>query len=493
LSDDDMRDAAPAKRGRPRIPLDLTDGPITRTLLAFALPTLASSLLQSLNGAVNSVWVGQLLGTTAVAATTNANLVMFMVFALSFGLSMAISILVGQSMGRRDIDGMRRFVGAGVTLFGIAGLVVAIGGWLAMPAILHSLRTPADVYPLALDYGRISMIGLFPGLMMSFLQSALRGTGDSVTPLRFIIPSTIIDIALNPLLILGWGPVPALGIAGSAIAGLVANAVVLLVLLCFIYRLDLAIRLRGAEWDYLRPSRATIGAIMRRGVPMGLQMVVVTLTSLATVGLINRYGTITVAAYGAANQLWTYVQMPAFAISAAVSTMAAQSIGANRWDRVNRIMISGVWLNFVLTGGLVLIFTLADRMLLGLFLGNERDAVEVARHINLVAGWSLVLAGVGMVVGAVPRANGATVVPLIITFVALVPGRIGLALWLSARQGADGIWWSFPNGYFVSLLLTALYYWHGGWRRIRLLAPAAAEDIREIVAEDEALASRPPA
>ncbi|MET0363096.1 MAG: MATE family efflux transporter, partial [Sphingobium sp.] len=94
------------------------------TLLAFALPTLASNILQSLNGAINSIWVGQLLGKTAVAATTNANLVMFMVFALSFGLSMAITVLIGQSMGRRDIDGMRRFMGAGVMLFMLAGLAI---------------------------------------------------------------------------------------------------------------------------------------------------------------------------------------------------------------------------------------------------------------------------------------------------------------------------------------------------------------------------------
>lgn len=450
---------------------DLTSGPIVRGLLAFALPTLASNVLQSLNGAINSVWVGQLLGETAVAATTNTNLVMFMVFALSFGLSMAITVLIGQSMGLRDIVGMRRFIGAGVTMFGLAGIGVAVLGWYLMPAILETLRTPAEVFPLALRYGRLMALGLPASLMLSFLQSALRGTGDSMTPLIFIFPSTIIDVLLNPVLILGLGGVPAFGIGGSALAALIANWLTLSVLIGFIYRRDLPIRLLGAEWRFLKPSAATIMIIVRRGIPMGLQMLVVTLSSLAMVGLINRYGTTTVAAYGAANQLWTYVQMPAFAIGAAVSMMAAQSIGADRWERVDAIMFAGVWLNLLLTGALVLAFTLADRWLLGWFLGDSPQAVAVARHINLLGGWGLVLSGVGMVMSAVPRANGATVGPLIIAIIALIPARFGLALLLSGRIGADGLWWSFPNGYVVSLVLTAGYYWLGGWRKVRLLPP----------------------
>ncbi|HEX7874297.1 MAG TPA: MATE family efflux transporter [Sphingobium sp.] len=447
------------------------------TLLAFALPTLASNVLQSLNGAINSVWVGQLLGKTAVAATTNANLVMFMVFALSFGLSMAITVLIGQSMGRRDIDGMRRFVGAGVTLFLLAGVAILVGGWIGLPAMLRSLGTPPDAYPLTLSYARISFLGLPATLMLSFLQSALRGTGDSITPLLFIIPATLIDVVLNPLLILGVGPFPLWGIAGSAAAGTIANWLVLFVLALYIYARDLPIRLRGQEFAYLRPSRATIAVIVRRGLPMGMQMVVVTLSSLAMVGLINRYGITTVAAYGAANQLWTYVQMPAFAVGAAVSMMAAQSIGAGRWERVDAIMWSGVWLNILLTGALVLMFTLFDRAILGWFLGDAPDAVEVGRHINLLVGWSMVLSGVTMVMGAVPRANGATVAPLLITVIALVPARFGLAMILIPTLGEDGIWWSFPNGYAVSLILTGAYYWLGGWRKVRLLPPARSSAV----------------
>src|ERR1700761_849983 len=118
---------------------DLTRGPIVGTLISFALPTLASNVLQSLNGSINAMWVGRLVGKTGLAATANANLLMFVMFALTFGFGMAATILVGQNMGRGNLDAVRRTVGGGMGLFAVAGVCVAIVGWLALPALLHLL------------------------------------------------------------------------------------------------------------------------------------------------------------------------------------------------------------------------------------------------------------------------------------------------------------------------------------------------------------------
>lgn len=471
----------PTTGPNPKRTHDLTAGPIVATLLAFALPTLVSNVLQSLNGSINAMWVGQLLGTTALAATSNANLIMFMVYALSFGFGMAVTILIGQTMGRRNLDGVRRLVGAGVALFVLLGLVTGIGGWLVSPAILRLLVTPGDVYPQALVYARITFMGVPAGLMVLFLQMALRGTGDSLTPLLLVIPGALIDIGLNPVLILGLGPMPKMGIAGSAMAGLIANYVSVSLLLINIYARDLLIRLRGPEFRYLIPARELVFTIMRKGAPMGLQMVVVTVASLAMMGLVNRHGTTTVAAYGATNQLWTYIQMPAVAIGAAVSAMVAQNIGADRWDRIGRITAAGMAANFVVTGAMVLSITLPDRFVLGWFLGHDQQAIAIARHISLVVSWSYIISGVMMVLGAVPRANGATIMPLVIATVALVPGRFGFAYLLGPAWGPDAIWWSFPVGFGISAILTALYYRYGGWRKIRLLARPSREEVDELL------------
>ncbi len=415
---------------------------------------------------------------------------MFMVFALIFGFGMATTILIGQSMGRRDITAVRRTVGAGIGLFLAIGLCAAVAGWLETPALLRLLGTPADVYPPALAYSRVMFLGLPASLLFVYLQMALRGTGDAHTPLLFVILSALIDTGLNPVLILGLGPAPRMGIAGSAAAGMIASYVSLSLLLVYIYRRDLPIRLRGLELRYLLPARDLMLTIIRKGFPMGLQMIVVSGASLAMMGLVNRHGTSTVAAYGAANQLWTYIQMPAMAIGAAVSAMAAQNIGAGRWDRVDRIAMAGVVINLLLTGSLVLAVTLPDRYIVGLFLGDNASAIAIARHINLLASWSFVLFGVTMVLTAVPRANGATVAPLVIMTLALIPGRLGLAYGLAPAIGPDAVWWSFPAGSAVAAILTVVYYRYGGWRKLNFLAVRSREEAEELVQTESEPAGR---
>ncbi|WP_375395740.1 MATE family efflux transporter, partial [uncultured Sphingomonas sp.] len=250
----------------------------------------------------------------------------------------------------------------------------------------------------------------------------------------------------------------------------------------YIYSKDLVIRLRGDELRYLMPERGLLGTIIVKGFPMGLQMLVVSTSALAMIGLVNRHGTVTTAAYGAANQLWTYIQMPAMAVGAAVSAMVAQNIGAGRWDRVDRIARAGLVMNLALTGSLLATLTLLDRHVLWLFLGQDPAAIGIAARINLIAGWSFVLFGVSMVLAATVRANGAVVGPLVILAVAMFPVRFGLATAFEPTIGADAIWWSFPAGSLASMLLTIAYYRFGGWRKLKLVgrpAPAQEETIAD--------------
>ena len=197
---------------------------------------------------------------------------------------------------------------------------------------------------------------------------------------------------------------------------------------------------------------------------MGLQMIVISASALVLMGIVNGYGSQTAAAYGIAAQLWTYVQMPALAIGAAVSSMAAQNVGAGRWDRIGRITASGVGFNLVLTGALVALLWFFDRPVLGLFLVGDSAAIETAVHINNVASWSFILFGVTIVLFATVRATGAVTPPLVILVISVLIVRTGFAFGLQDRLGPDAIWWSFPVGSVVSLALAAGYYRFGGWR-----------------------------
>ena len=472
---------------------DLTQGPIASTLLTFAIPTLASNILQSLNGSINAIWIGQFLGERGLAATTNANIIMFLLVAAVFGFGMAATILIGQNMGRRDIDAVRRTLGSALTLFLVISVVVVLIGLAAAPAILRLLQTPAEVFDLALAYLRIIFVAMVPGFIGVLLTMALRGTGDSMTPLKFMGLGSLVDVALNPVFILGLGPAPAMGIEGSAVATLIANTVSVVGVVMFIYARDLPIRLRGAEWRYLLPEAALLRTILNKGVPMGMQMFVVSGSALAMIGLVNRHGTGTTAAYGATNQLWTYIQMPAMAIGAAVSAMVAQNIGAGKWDRVDRITRAGVIANFWLTGVLVAVVAALDQHVLWLFLGNDAGSIAIAARINLLASWSFILFGVSMVLAATVRANGAVIGPLVILAISLLPVRLGFAASLEPALGADAIWWSFPAGSLVSLVLNVAYYRYGGWRKERLVgAPDPAEATGQVKAEGEPTAKQMP-
>jgi putative MATE family efflux protein len=468
-----MATAGTPKRG------DLTQGSIGPTLLAFALPTLASSILQSLNGTVNAIWVGRFLGEGALAATSNANMVMFLLTAFVFGFGMASTILIGQSWGRKDIDEARRVFGTAAGTFALITILIAIAGWYLSPAILKLLGTPGDAAPLALAYLRVIFLAMPALLLLTLLMMALRGSGDSLTPLWFMIVAVVLDSGLNPVFIRGLGPAPRLGIAGSAMATLIANYAALLGLVGYMYLKDLPLRLRGSELRYLWCDLSILRTIVAKGLPMGIQMVVISISALALVSLVNREGVDTTAAFGVAMQLWTYVQMPAMALGAAVSAMAAQNIGAGKWERVGAITRSGVGYTVLITGALIVLMTLTDRSVLALFMGTGSPALPIARHIHLLATWNFLLFGVTMVLFGTVRANGAVWGPLIILAVGLVPVRFGYILGTYSWLGADAIWTSFPVSSLANLGLALAFYLQGGWKEARMVVQPAEDELLE--------------
>ena len=459
----------------PKSQRDLTIGPVGKTLLLFALPSLGVNILQSLNHSVNSVWIGQFLGVEALAASANAGMVMFLMFSTLFGFSMATTILIGQHMGRRDIESVRRVIGTSLTMFVLAGVAIAALGWIFAPQLLRLLATPEGAYPLALTYLRIMFLSMPTSFIMILLSSSLRGVGDSVTPMWNSVLNVALDIVLNPIFILGLGPIPAMGIGGSALATLIAGLVTVAVLIQRIYAKDLAIRLRGVELAWLKPTAAYLGPIARMGLPMGLSMIIMSGSALAMIGLINREGVNTAAAFGVMNQLWSYVQMPAVAVGSAVSAMAAQNIGAGKWDRIGKIAWAGVGINVAMTTVILLAITLFDRALLGLFLPADSNAIPVAIHINHVIGWSYILMGISMVVTFIVRANGAVVGPLVILILSGVIVRFTVGFGLHDAYGADAIWWAFIATGVTSVILSVAYYYHGGWRDRSLLGSPAGE------------------
>lgn len=464
--------------GAPAHQRDLTVGPVAKTLFLFALPSLGVNILQSINNSVNSVWIGKFLGEEALAASANAGLIMFLMFSTLFGFTMATTILIGQNMGRRDIESVRRIMGTATTVFFAAGLLFAAAGWIFAPHMLRLMSTPETVYPLALAYLRVIFLTMPTSFVMVLISSSLRGVGDSVTPFWNTVLNVVLDIILNPVFILGFGPIPAMGIAGSALATIVAGIISLGLLMRKVYALDLTIRLRGAELTWLRPDARFLKPIARMGLPMGLSMIIMSGSAVVMIGLVNREGVDTTAAFGVMNQLWSYVQMPAVAVGGAVSAMVAQNIGANKWERVGRIVWSGIGINLLMSGVLILLMTLFATPLLQLFLPIGSPAIDIAIHINHIIGWSFILMGVSVVVTFAVRANGAVVAPLLILIFSAVIVRFTIGFTLHDRFGADAIWAAFIATSIASCVLSIAYYLNGSWKKAKAMPTMAASPLQ---------------
>jgi putative MATE family efflux protein len=444
---------------------DLTQGPVGKTLLLFALPTLGSNVLQSLNGSISAIYVGKFLGEDAFAATGIAAMVMFLIFSAVFGLAMAATILIGQAMGRRDLEEVRRTVGATTGAFIAISLVIAALGGLLVEPMLHLLATPAAAFPFAEQFLKVVFVGVPFVFLTVLLQSAMRGVGDAVTPLWTTVINLVLSLVLNPIFILGLGPIPAMGLAGAAWAGVLTNLICLIYMLAAIYWRDLPIRLRRADLHLLLPDWGRLKPVLTIGLPMGLSMIIMSISGLVMMGLINREGVATVAAYNAANQIWSYIQMPAFAVASAVSAMAAQNIGAGRWDRIDRLAGVGVAINVVMTGVLVVAMLLSGHFLLGLFLPQASPAIAIGDHMNWLIGWTFIPMGISMVMTSIVRANGAVLVPLLILVFSVIVVRMTVGFTLHPVHGADAIWWSFMASGTASALMAVAYFFHGGWRR----------------------------
>ena len=473
---------------------DLTKGPIAGTLLKFALPILAGNVLQSLNGSINAIWVGRYLGEDALTAAANANSILFFLIGSVFGIGMAATILVGQAMGGRDLTQARRVIGTSATFFIAISIVIAALGLPLSRHILAAIGTPGAALPLAEAYLRIIFLAMPFLYMFSWVSAILRGAGDTRTPFKFLLLAVALDIIGNPLLIFGIGPFPRLGIAGSALSTLIANAVSLAALLLWLRHKDHQLWIEWKERALFKPDTAILRALVVKGVPMGLQMVVISAAMIAMIGMVNSHGVDTTAAYGAASQLWTYVQMPAMAIGAACSSMAAQNVGARNWSRVDATARAGTMTNFLLTGALIAPILLFDHSTLSLFLPHDSPSIAIARHLNHIAIWAFIFFGVTMVLAGVVRSTGAVVPPLLILGFALWGIRVPFAKWLQPWLGIDAIWWSFPASSVCSMLMSMAYFKWGGWRQARMLQPAAAMAIpAEVPTEAPSLvADQPP-
>lgn len=457
----------------------LIEAPVGKTLFYFAMPVLLGNIFQSLNGFFNAIFVGNLLGEHALAAVSNGNHVVFLI-ATIMGITMACSILVAQAVGGERIEEAKRVVGTSTVFFLLLSLFLSILGYIFTPQLLDWMNTPIESKALAESYLRIQFFTVPFINMMQFIMAILRGSGNSKIPFYFLAGAVILDIVLNPLLIQGFGPLPQMGVTGSSLASLLAQGISLLLMIMYLYSQKYFLRITWSERHFFRIDWGILRTVIQKGTPMAVQMFVVASSAFALIQLVNRFGAEATAAFSAAIQLSNYVQMPSFAIGSAATAMAAQNIGANRWDRVNRITGSGVVIQVLISGTLAAGLLYWNQEALRLFVDDPKT-IAIGMEINTITLWSFVIFGIMPVVSGVVRSTGAVIVPLFITVIALWGIRIPFSYWLADLYGLKAIWWTFPIGFAVAVILNTLYYFFGKWREAKMFDQPIPTEIEEAV------------
>ncbi|WP_243120729.1 MATE family efflux transporter [Pelotomaculum sp. FP] len=438
---------------------------VWRSMLVFLVPLILSNALQSVGQLAGSIVVGRWLGVEALAAISAFFPLFFLVVSFVIGIGAGSSILIGQAYGARNEERMKAVVGTTLTFTFLLGLALAVIGGIYTWDILSLIGTPSNIIAVSVRYARI----LFWSMPFMFLYFAyttfIRGTGDSKTPFYFLIVSTVLNLFLLPFLIFGWLGLPEFGIYGAAYAAVISIVITFVLMLLYLNKTRHPLQFDTSVRQRLRMDFGLLKLLLRLGIPSSVNMILVSLSEIAVISFVNGFGSDATAAYGAVNQVASYVQMPAVSLGMAVSIFASQSIGANRLDRLKDVIRTGVLLNYVIGGVLILLIYLFSKNILSWFITSQ-NTLDIAHSLLMITLWSYLIFGHAQIITATMRASGTVLWPTVFSVISIWFVEVPVAYWLShfSSLGIQGIWIGYPAAFLVSLALQYAYY-RWSWKK----------------------------
>ncbi|CAH2465507.1 MULTISPECIES: MATE family efflux transporter [Bacillus] len=442
--------------------------PIWKSMSMFLVPLLLSNVLQSVGQLFGMVVVGRWLGVNDLAAISAFFPLFFLLVSFVIGIGSGSSILIGQAFGAKNEERLKAIVGTTLTFTFIIGVVLAIIGSIFAMDIMRLMGTPENIIEISVHYARILFISM-PVLFLYFAYTTfMRGTGDSKTPFYFLIVSTALNMILLPILIFGWLGAPKLDVYGAAYASVISTVITFIVMLVYLKKKNHPLQLDATVRKYLRMDWELLKLLLRLGIPASINMILVSLSEIAVIAFVNRYGSDATAAYGVVNQVASYVQMPAVSLGITVSIFAAQSIGANQFDRLQKVVKAGIIMNYIIGGVLISLIYLFSRDILALFLTSQ-TTIEIAHSLVMITLWSYLIFGHAQIISATMRASGTVLWPTVISVVSIWFVEVPVAYYLSYHTslGIEGIWIGYPAAFIVSLILQYAYY-KLSWQKKRI-------------------------
>ncbi|HBN09096.1 MAG TPA: MATE family efflux transporter [Cyanobacteria bacterium UBA8530] len=441
---------------------DLTTGSIPRHLLAFALPMLVGNLLSTGYSIINTLWVGNILGGNAVGATAVSFPIIFILIALASGATMATSILVSQYYGAKDFSMVRKVVNNSYFISLVLSVILTVGGFLFGDSLLRLVGTPPEIFADASGYLRILVAGILFFYVYFLLTSILRGIGDTMTPLIFLTASTLLNAILDPLLIMGIGPFPKLGLNGAALASLISQIAAVLLGLYYINKKYPILGLHPSE---LRFDKQIVWLILKIGFPSMIQQSLVGIGAAVVTRFVNGFGATAIAAFGAASRIDSLAMMPTMSMAMAASAITGQNLGARKPERIKSIFKWGIILNLLITSLITILALCIPELILSAFV-HDKAIISIGATYLRIIGPSYLLFAVMFVTNGIINGSGHTTVTMFITLAALWFLRVPLAAFLSRTSlGLTGIWLAMLLGFAFGTLMSLAYYYSGKWKK----------------------------
>ncbi|PSP84281.1 MATE family efflux transporter [Halobacteriales archaeon QS_1_68_17] len=439
--------------------VDLTSGGIAGPLFYLSLPIVVTNLLQTAYNLADTFWLGR-YSTEALAAISFGFPLVFLLFALGMGVSVAGSVLVAQHTGADEPREAEFAASQTMTFAVLVSLGLGTLGYLFVEDLLRLLGASPAVLPGATAYMQIVSMGLVFMFGFFVFISLMRGYGDTITPMLVMLGTVILNIVIDPLLIFGWGPFPELGVEGAAIATVFSRGLAMIVGLAILFSGRRGVRIRLGE---MVPDLGHFRKMIRIGVPASVEVTGRAVSVNILLGIVGMFPTTVVAAFGIGTRVFSVIFLPAIAVDRGVETMSGQNIGAGRPDRAAATNHFAAKAMFLILGALGLVAWFGAAPITGLFTDDPAVVAVGADFLRFVApsfGFiGLVRAYSGGLRGAGKTLSAAAIAVFVVGVV-----RLPVAWIAAGLMGSSGIWLSFTVSNILGGIAALLYFRRGTWR-----------------------------
>lgn len=436
---------------------DLTHGPEWKVIFRFAVPLLIGNILQQLYNITDSVIVGQFIGKEALAAVSASYFIYYFVISLVIGIGSGTSVVVSQYFGAKQFDQVQRAFSTFFIFMLVAGVILSIAGIVLAENIFRFTNTPPEVIPQAVSYFKIYIGGTFLFVTFNSVISILRGIGESARPMVFILIATLLNVALDLLFIIGFG----WGIEGAARATIIAQGIGMCIALRYVDRIHPLLSIKKKDLIF---SLSLFREELKIGLPASIQQCAIALGLIALLGIVNRFGTDTLTAYGAAGKIDTIITQAMLTLSGALAAFCGQNFGAGKFNRAKKGLHITLAANaIVCLIAFIAVYFFGDDMMRAFT--NDPEVIAIGQEYLLIIGAFFIVHGTLNIYNGALRGAGDTFFTMLISLISLWIIRIPLAYWLSHISGRPGIWWGIALSCAIGLVITYLYYQTGHWKK----------------------------